>query len=876
MTPGTASLAKSVVFSAASTVAAGSKTTFTLTANDANGNQETTGGLTVDFVLGSGTAGGTFSAVTDNHDGTYTATFTAVTTGSSTIVARIGGQPVTSAAPGITVTPGVVSPSQSSVALAAINLPAGITTTVTLTTRDANGNLETGGLAVAFALGTGSAGGSFSSVTDNHDGTYSAGFSASTAGTNTITAIIGGQTVSSTPPTVTIMPGAVNLLQSTISATAASIQSGSTTTVKVTAKDAFGNVQAKGGLSVGLTLGSGAASGTFSAVTDNGDGTYTAIFTAAKAGVNTIQATIGGLAVASSLPTVTITPGPVSLSQSTATFPPANLPSGSSATATLTARDANGNQQSGGGLPVGFVLGAGTAAGTFGTVIDNHDGTYSATFTATTAGTNTIAVFIGLQAITTAAPVITVTPGPVSLARSVVQFTPGTILPAGTGTATLTVKDASGNQQAGGGLTVAFQLGNGAAGGRFGAVTDNNDGIYTASFQASAIGTNTVTATIGGQAVTSTPATVTIASAGVGPVGTITSQTPTFFWAGTGAPSYTLWIADKTTGKVPVLSVPNIQTTSWTLTTAQALTPGHSYTWYVGGVVGSRVTWGAGQDFAIAPWDAPTNLAASATIPDQPTFSWSGVPGVATYKVWLHDDLSGLATAILTTATTLSLNTSQALTRGHAYTWYVAAVSANGQGVFWSQPQTFSVAELAHPSGLSATIGSKLDQPTFAWSAVAGAASYQVYVYDQVTQVKVTFATKSTSLTLSAAQALTRGHTYMWYVGAVGTNGQGVSLSTTQKLAIAPLPIPTGLRASGPAYQPTFSWSAVPDAGSYQILIRDMNTGYTMTYTGLTGTSFRLDAAHTLKPFHHYLWYVGAIGTNGKASAWTPGMSIIG
>src|SRR5439155_16350512 len=59
--------------------------TVTLTARDGNGNQATTGGLTVVFSLGAGAATGTFSAVTDNGDGTYTATFTGILAGANTI-----------------------------------------------------------------------------------------------------------------------------------------------------------------------------------------------------------------------------------------------------------------------------------------------------------------------------------------------------------------------------------------------------------------------------------------------------------------------------------------------------------------------------------------------------------------------------------------------------------------------------------------------------------------------------------------------------------------------------------------------------------------------------------------------------------------------
>jgi hypothetical protein len=78
--------------------------TVTLTAKDANGTALTTGGATVTFGLGTGTGGGNFGAVTDNNDGTYTATFTATTPGNNTVIATLNSQPVTSTAPDLTIT----------------------------------------------------------------------------------------------------------------------------------------------------------------------------------------------------------------------------------------------------------------------------------------------------------------------------------------------------------------------------------------------------------------------------------------------------------------------------------------------------------------------------------------------------------------------------------------------------------------------------------------------------------------------------------------------------------------------------------------------------------------------------------------------------
>jgi hypothetical protein len=108
-TVGSVSLAQSIVSVATSSVQAGSADTVTLTARDGLGNQERSGGLVVAFGLAGTSTGGSFSAVTDNGNGTYTATFTPTITGNDIITATIGNQPVTSALPSVNVTPGPIS-----------------------------------------------------------------------------------------------------------------------------------------------------------------------------------------------------------------------------------------------------------------------------------------------------------------------------------------------------------------------------------------------------------------------------------------------------------------------------------------------------------------------------------------------------------------------------------------------------------------------------------------------------------------------------------------------------------------------------------------------------------------------------------------------
>ena len=505
VTAGAVSLSQSIVTISPSTVASGTDATITLQAKDAAGNNLTTGGLSVAF---SATGGGTIGSVSYNGNGVYTATFTGVTAGTSTLSATIDGSLVTSPSPTITVTAGAVSLSQSIVTISPSTVASESPATITLQAKDAAGNnLTTGGLTVVFSLtGAGTSSGTIGGVTDNLDGTYSGAFTGTTAGTaKTVSATIGGSAITSALPTITVTVGAVSLTQSIVTISPSTVASGSTALITLQAKDGAGNNLTAGDLTVVFSLtGAGTSSGTIGGVTDNGNGTYSATFTATTVGTATISATIGGSPVTSTIPSITVTVGAVSLSQSIVTTSPSTVPSGTMATITLQAKDAAGNNLTSGGLTVAFSL---TGVGTIGSVTDNGNGTYSVTFTATTVGTAMISATIGGSPVTSTIPSITVTPGAVSLSQSIVTISPSTVASGSTATITLQAKDAAGNNLTTGGLLVAFS----AMGvGTVGPVTYSGNGIYTATFTGTTGGSSAVTATIGGSPVISTLPTITV------------------------------------------------------------------------------------------------------------------------------------------------------------------------------------------------------------------------------------------------------------------------------------------------------------------------------------------------------------------------------
>ena len=179
----------------------------TVTEKDPQGIRQSSGGATVTITKLSGM--GSIGAVTDNHDGTYTALVMApVATGSGIFVATLGGGAVKSGTGSqteatVTYAAGVATQialnggdAQSAVAGSAVS------TAPSVIVKDANNN-PVSGVSVAFAVATGGGSVTGGSATTNASGVATVGgwTLGTKAGTNTLTATSG--TLTNLPITFT-------------------------------------------------------------------------------------------------------------------------------------------------------------------------------------------------------------------------------------------------------------------------------------------------------------------------------------------------------------------------------------------------------------------------------------------------------------------------------------------------------------------------------------------------------------------------------------------------------------------------------------------------------------------------------------------------
>jgi hypothetical protein len=279
-----------------------------------------------------------------------------------------------------------------------------------------------------------------------------------------------------------------------------------------------------------------------------------------------------------------------------------------------------------------------------------------------------------------------------------------------------------------------------------------------------------------------------------------------------------------------------------------------------------------------------------------PTFNWGSAPGADHYNLIVIDTTpptAGLPIGtntivinITTTSTSFKPGTAQALTPGHSYVWYVGAVSRNGLQSSYdiNTPRTFSLAGLGTPTltGPTGTVtpSAGYDMPTFTWSSAAGADHYYLYVVDNTTHIPVINnpnVGNGTSFTPGAAQALTPGDNFTWYVIAFSTNSQAYSFVPSGQTFTLTQFTPSTLTSPGGTINsvfPTFIWTGVTGANHYDIVVLDTTTPmFTIAVRNqnATGTSWTTGTA--LLSGHHYIWYVGAVSTNGSDEIFGNGLS---
>ena len=356
-----------------------STSTLTIQLKDQYGNNLGSGSGTVAL----GTTAGTLSGVTDNGNGSYTATLTAPkVTGSATVSGTLNGSPLSNTAT-VAFVPGAAA--RYVVTASAATATAGGTVTVTAQLVDAYGNaVPAAGRTVTWSS---TGGGSFASPTSATDAagvatmvfttsTTSGTTHAVTADDGTLNGVSGNVVTQVGAPTAIVKSGADGV----------SLAAGSAVTPlpSVRVVDANGNGVPGIGVTFAVTAGGGAVTDGTRTTDATGTATVGSWTLGTVAGANTLGVTAGSLNAAFA---VTGAVGPASAAGTQIITGNAALTSGSITTVTVQARDQYGNDVATGGATVALS----TSLGTLGPVTDAGNGTYTADLThAGTDGTATV------------------------------------------------------------------------------------------------------------------------------------------------------------------------------------------------------------------------------------------------------------------------------------------------------------------------------------------------------------------------------------------------------------------------------------------------------------------------------------------------------
>ncbi|WP_230676961.1 Ig-like domain-containing protein [Vibrio owensii] len=454
--------------------------TVTIQLKDSEGNNYTSSGGTLQLSMPTGVSSVTSQ---DNGDGTYTVSFSSSSAGNKSIGVSIGSTQLSSSislsyAQVLNLSAAVFSRDKESA-----NANGSDQITVTVQLKDTNGADYTSSAGeISFSVLSGV---TEVSNTDNGDGSYTAVFTTVNAGSYTFGASIGGTQLANDVELT--FNAVIDLSQSTLQAdiTTIAADGNSTAQLTVTLKDYAGNAFVPSSNSPELSITAGSADKT--ELVNAGDGVYTSSVSASVAGEVTVTATYdSGTIGTSNLTFEAVAP---SASQSTITSDISTFGVGGAHSAVITVAlkkaDGSAYTQSYGDL----VLSPEGTGLSYGTPVDNGDGTYTVSVTADTAGSYVVSAAVGDLSLSNSLP-LTVTQ--VDAAESVV--TPTELNDSGD--ITITLKDASGNELGHGGhkVTVSSYILTAGAFAEFSNVVledvdfeiyaatsaaDNGDGSYT-------------------------------------------------------------------------------------------------------------------------------------------------------------------------------------------------------------------------------------------------------------------------------------------------------------------------------------------------------------------------------------------------------------
>lgn len=238
------------------------------------------------------------------------------------------------------------------------------------------------------------------------------------------------------------------------------------------------------------------------------------------------------------------------------------------------------------------------------------------------------------------------------------------------------------------------------------------------------------------------------------------------------------------------------------------------------------IQFGAMKFTVLTPHGNASGLVASdGSYTDRVTLNWSGVTNASSYQVFRADSSGGNRAHVATPTTTTWADTN--VVQSKTYWYWVKACNNQGCTDYSNGDSGFALLPIpSSPSTLTASDGTYTDKVALNWTAVNGAANYQIFKANSETGTKQLFATVTNPS--YADTTITQGVSYWYWVKACNATGCSDYSAGDSGFAKSPIPRPpTNVQATDGLFENKIdiSWNVIDGADNYQLFRSGAETG---------------------------------------------------
>ena len=251
----------------------------------------------------------------------------------------------------------------------------------------------------------------------------------------------------------------------------------------------------------------------------------------------------------------------------------------------------------------------------------------------------------------------------------------------------------------------------------------------------------------------------------------------------------------------------------------------------------------------------------------RPTFTWTPIAGATSYNIQINNESTNVAQFHLGTSNSTSYTPNVDLAIGTFKMWI--RPNFNGTLGNWSAPHLFNNLTPVTWQPMSRT--QLTSRPTLNWNALPGAAKYDLWINNYSTGQLQLIRQEVTGISFTPPTDLPMGICRCWIRG-IDAKGNPGGWSVLYEALVLPGPTPIGPLSATFDRTPTFSWNLVTGAASYEVFVKNQNTGV-MVFNGTstTATNFTPGTNLTDGP---YRWWVLAVSSSGLRSGGTTSTDI--